>query len=65
MAGFEFESRHAFLVRVWDSRGFTPSPESTKYAFQGMRFPRIKKIYIYFNIKYIKNSRKTIDLFPA
>jgi len=28
--GLEFESERAPLVRVWNSRGFTRSPESTK-----------------------------------
>jgi len=29
------ESGRAPLVRAWDSRGFTPSPEPTKCAFRG------------------------------
>jgi len=46
-AGLEFESGRALLVRDWDSRNFTRSSGPTKYAFQGMRFPRIQNIYIY------------------
>jgi len=33
-ASLEFESGRAPLVRAWDSRGFTPSPEPTKCAFR-------------------------------
>jgi len=43
IAGFEFKSRRASLVRAWDSRGFTRSPDLTKCAFRGIRFPRIQK----------------------
>jgi hypothetical protein len=32
-AGLEFESGRAPLVKAWDSRGFTSSPELTKYVF--------------------------------
>jgi len=39
IAGLEFESGRASFVRAWDSRDFTPSPGSTKYAFQKIRFP--------------------------
>jgi hypothetical protein len=42
-AGLEFELGHIFLVRAWDSRGFTRSPGLTKNAFRRVRFPRIKK----------------------
>jgi hypothetical protein len=42
-ASLEFESGRVPLVRVWNSRGFTRSPGSTKYAFQGMGFLRIQK----------------------
>jgi len=32
-AGLEFESGRAPLVRAWDSRGFTHSPEPNKIRF--------------------------------
>jgi len=35
---FEFESGRAFLVRAWDSRGFTRLPEPTKSDFQRVGF---------------------------
>jgi len=38
-AGLEFESGRAPLVKAWDSRGFTCSPEPTKCAFCGVGFP--------------------------
>jgi hypothetical protein len=43
IAGLEFESGRAPLVKAWDSQGFTHSPEPTKYTFRKVRFPRIKK----------------------
>ena len=45
-AGLEFKSGRASLVRTWDNRSFTRSPGPTKYAFQGIEFPRIQKKYI-------------------
>jgi hypothetical protein len=41
--GLEFESGRAPLVRVWDSRGSTRSPGSTKCVFQKVKFSRIQK----------------------
>jgi len=42
-AGLEFESGCAPFERIWNSRGFTPLPGSTKCDFQEVRFPRIQK----------------------
>ena len=42
-AGLEFETERVSLIKTWDSRGFTRSPEFTKCAFQEVGFPRIKK----------------------
>ena len=42
-ADLEFESGRTLLVKAWDSRGFTRSLRLTKYAFQGVGFPRIQK----------------------
>jgi hypothetical protein len=36
IAGLEFESGRVFIVRAWNSRGFTRSPKPTKYAFWKM-----------------------------
>ena len=35
IAGLEFESGRAPLVKAWDSRGFTHSPEATKMHCPG------------------------------
>jgi hypothetical protein len=42
-AGLEFESGRASLIRAWNSRGFTRSPEPTKCTFQEVGFLRIQK----------------------
>jgi len=43
ITGFEFKSGRVSLVKNWNSRSFTPSPEPTKCNFQKIRFPRIQK----------------------
>jgi hypothetical protein len=56
-ASLEFESGRASFLRAWDSRGFTHSPEPTKYVFQEMRFPWIqKKIFIKSSLTFGKTS---------
>jgi hypothetical protein len=42
-AGLEFESGRVPLVKAWNNRDFTRSPEPIKYAFRRVRFPRIQK----------------------
>lgn len=44
IASLKSESERTPLVRAWDNRDFTHSPEPTKCAFQGVKFLRIKKI---------------------
>ena len=43
IAGLEFESGRAPLVRAWDNRSFTRSSGPTKCVFRRVEFPRIQK----------------------